>query len=807
MPDIPGNSSTSATVTVGSTTNGTLEVNGDHDWYRISLTAGQSITVTINGVTLDDPYLYIRNSSGTLLYQNDDLSGASRDSRVAFSAASSGTYYIDVGAWNENYAGTYQVVVAAYTPPPLGTNDQIASQLVNGDGSPHHFNATQGGSISVNITALTAAGKTLARAALAAWSDIIGITFTEVTSGGQIQFDDNQSGAFTSYSWSGSIMTSANVNVSTQWLATYGTGLNSYSFQTYIHEIGHALGLSHTGDYNGSASYPYDAKFLNDSWAVSVMSYFSQTENSYFAGLGFTENFVVTPMVADILAMEQLYGLSTTTRLGDTSYGSFGQGVYNATTYPNVALTIFDSGGIDTLDYSTFSTNQLINLNPETFSNVAQGVGNLNIARGVVIENAKGGSGNDTLIGNAVDNLLSGGTGNDSMTGGAGNDTYVVDTLGDGVFENIGGGTDTVQTSLGTGGTLAQRQANAYQLGANVENLTGTSALGQGLRGNSLANVIIGGAGEDFITLVDGGADDVKSGDGRDVIYYGASLTNADKNDAGDEGGDARGDVLIIQGNYDITLGASALIDVEKFRVQKGSFTGWGDTAGNLYSYDITTVDANVVAGGRVVVQAGSLQLGEHLKFDGSAETDGSFQIFGGHDSDELIGSAQGDHLLGRAGNDILTGNGGDDRLRGGLGADTMDGGSGADIFVYAAQAGAEPYAVAALESTGTSHDTIIGFNFASDKIDLPQAVSALAGVTGGALNEASFNTDLAAAVDATLVANGAVLFNPDSGDHNGDTFLVVDADGNGAYQANLDFVIQLVGASGTVPTTPDFFV
>ena len=65
-------------------------------------------------------------------------------------------------------------------------------------------------------------------------------------------------------------------------------GLNTYAFQTYIHEIGHALGLGHPGNYNGEARYPNDAEFQNDSWAMSIMSYFGQTENTYFAGLGFT---------------------------------------------------------------------------------------------------------------------------------------------------------------------------------------------------------------------------------------------------------------------------------------------------------------------------------------------------------------------------------------------------------------------------------------------------------------------------------------------------------------------------------------
>ena len=415
-------------------------------------------------------------------------------------------------------------------------------------------------------------------------------------------------------------------------------------------------------------------------------------------------------------------------------------------------------------------------------------------------------AGNDTLTGAAGSDHLDGGTGADSMSGGADNDTYAVDNVGDTVAENFGEGTDTVETSLGVGANQAQRIANMYQLGANVENLTGT-ALNQGLEGNSLSNVITAGGGTDYVDASDGGNDSVNSGDGRDVIYYGAALTSADSNNGGDEGGDARGDLLVIQGDYTITLGADALVDIEKFRVLKGTNTAFGYTDGGTFDYNITTVDGNVAAGARLVVQGGSLQAGEHLIFNGAAESDGSFQIFGGHDADTLIGGAQGDHLLGRSGDDVLTGNGGADRLRGGLGGDTMNGGAGADIFVYAAQGGDEPYAVAALESTGLNYDTIVGFSFAEDKIDLPGSVSSLASVGSGALSDVSFDADLASAVDASLAANGAVLFTANNGGHSGETFLVVDADGNGSYQANLDFVIQLGAAVGTVPASPDFFM
>src|SRR5215212_9600754 len=156
MPDVPGNSSTTATISVGGTVNGTLETLGDHDWYRITLTAGQSITVFVDGTTLEDPYLYIRNSAGALLYENDDInSGVNRDSRLSFTATTSGTYYIDVGAFDEGYTGDYQISVSVYTPPPLATYDEIANQLVEGywGGDDHAFNVGQGGSITVNLTA------------------------------------------------------------------------------------------------------------------------------------------------------------------------------------------------------------------------------------------------------------------------------------------------------------------------------------------------------------------------------------------------------------------------------------------------------------------------------------------------------------------------------------------------------------------------------------------------------------------------------------------------------------------------------
>ena len=544
MPDVPGNSSTTSTIIVGGSVTNTLEIAGDHDWFRMELVAGQKLTISLNGITLSDAYLRIYNSSSGLLAENDDISpGVVLDSRLVFTAPYSGTFYIDAGAFEDSSAGTYQLNVEVYTPPPVATYSVIADHLTSGywGGEVHKFNVAPGGTITYDFhssgdaNGVTAAGQTLAREALALWSDVMGITFLQVASGGQITFADNEEGAFSDGNWSNGIISNTHVNVSTQWLADYGTGLNGYAFQTYIHEIGHALGLGHGGFYNSTASYADDALFANDGWPSTIMSYFDQDESVYFNDLGFSRAYVVTPMLADIRAIGTLYGLSTTTRTGDTTYGfgnNSGRSVYTAAVGNTLtAQTIYDSGGIDTLNYSGFTSNQNIDLSSEMFSDIGGGIGNVSIAFGTVIENAVGGSGHDQIHGNSTNNVLTGNAGNDVLNGFDGNDT-LIGGLGNDSLTG-GNGADTVSyASANAGVTVNLVNQNAQSTGggdvagigidslASVENIVGSN-FSDALTGDVMANQIEGGGGND--SIVGGGGDDLLiGGAGSDTLTGGA---------------------------------------------------------------------------------------------------------------------------------------------------------------------------------------------------------------------------------------------------------------------------------------------
>lgn len=223
-----------------------------------------------------------------------------------------------------------------------------------------------------------------------------------------------------------------------KWLS--GLKKGGLSYNTVIHEIGHALNLAHPHDRGGfSGLFPgvteddiSDLGNFNFCHNIySIMSY----NGGYTFGAGGkivlntatsppkALSHVATPGPFDIAAIQALYG-SRASAAGNTTYKlSDSNGPW---------LTIWDTGGKDTITYSG-SHKAYIDLEPASLKAAADGGGGLNyvanvykgftIGPGVWIENATTGKGNDVIHGNDRANILDGGAGNDTILGGKGNDT------------------------------------------------------------------------------------------------------------------------------------------------------------------------------------------------------------------------------------------------------------------------------------------------------------------------------------------------------------------------------------------------
>lgn len=251
------------------------------------------------------------------------------------------------------------------------------------------------------------------------------------------------------------------------------------------------------------------------------------------------------------------------------------------------------------------------------------------------------------------------------------------------------------------------------------------------------------------ITVNGNGGDDLLQIDGSDHVT--ASGVHID-------GGTGNNELIVEHGV--VTLTPDNLVNIQTLLV---------------FNHTIVT-DDDVAAGHtlKVLVESG--------KFDGSAETDGTFNM-------TVAGTA-----VGGAGADTFAnlsiGSAPSGKVTGGLGGDTLD-----DIHksIY--------HDVA--ESTGVNYDTIEHFDLtgASNQvfrgIDKPAAFDAA--IANAAISTATFDADLAAAVGtAQMAAGDAVVVHVTSGTLSGQVFLVVDHNGVAGYQADADWVLDL--STGTNP-------
>jgi serralysin len=606
------------------TVTGSVSTLGDTDFFSITLAAGELIVLDVDGTSGGlDSFLSIYGPNLQLIGDNDDqisfdpgsvptIASHNTDSQIRFRAGTAGTYYFSIESFSDDQGptstGSYQLHVSIGPP---GTAAQIAAEDVA---------AIQSGA-SWNHTNLTYGIPTSA-------SQYPNQSWEELDDGNPAPgttdfraFNATQSAATAQL-----LQLISNVSnlTFTQNVATPGQADLRYAMSVDSEvDVAYAYYPTNGGPSSLGGTAWFNTTNFNSPARGNYAWMGILHESGHALGLKHGHEFPVA-LSADHDSTE--FTVMTYRSFPGDDLGGYSNETWG---YPQT-LMMFDIAGLQAIYGANFnfnSGNSVYSWNSSTGEMSINGVG----------QGAPGG--NRVFM---------------TIWDGGGTDTYDLSNYGGGVSIDLtpGGwsGTSPVQlANLGSGHMARGNVFNALQYNGDPRSLIENALGGAGddtIIGNSADNRLEGR----------GGNDQLFGNDGNDAFYFTSDFSALDRVD----GGAGANDQIGLQGNYALAnalaLGANTITGVEVIAVLPG------------FDYSITTIDANVSAGGLLKVQATQLEAGHNLVFDGSAETNGSFILYGGQGNDQFTGGAGNDGFYFGPGGfnslDIVSGGaGGNDQL------------------------------------------------------------------------------------------------------------------------------------------------
>ncbi|HEX6375471.1 MAG TPA: calcium-binding protein [Allosphingosinicella sp.] len=473
-------------------------------------------------------------------------------------------------------------------------------------------------------------------------------------------------------------------------------------FDTLIHDAFYVPGGTATG-FDGHIR-------VREGNGVGYDIFWTSIERLQLSGLIFASSFSLGDEI-DILRLSAGRGGAT------IGTGGGNDEVYMTGNTEGARVTVDGGTGDDLIDF----TGLLSNANPPPPHTAHGGEGNDTLKGGEYSDLLGGGAGNDNLQlwvrGAFTDHSILfdtalGGAGNDNfffgsalssfdvVTGGAGIDTLVVQGDYAGGLALSANVTEIEGLSMlaGSNTNFGEPGTNSYNYSITTHDANFAAGVQAKVNGAALLateNFTFNGSAEtdaSFVVYGSRGIDTLTGGFGHDIFFYAENRFQPGDTVNGGPGGY---DGIFFRGNYTIDFNAPGyhglLTSIENMTLSSAADERYARGGGTEFDYNIKLADSHLAAGVTLTVSGALLRATETMVLDGSLETNGFLNIYGGAAGDTLKGGGQAD------------------LLHGNLGADFLTGGGGADTFRYQSTA----------ESTFAQSDLILDFTPGSDRIDL----------------------------------------------------------------------------------------